>query len=363
MPQARELGRRPELDGVRGIAVLCVIMAHAYVIAPAVIDTPIVSRLAASGFLGVDTFFVLSGFLITALLLTERERTGSVRLGAFFLRRALRLLPPLYFMLAAVWVHGLITDFRASTGQFTQRTIVAALTYTSNFFAKGHPEMVGDLGHLWSLAIEEQFYLVWPFLLLALLGWTATRHSVTPIVLALAAVVVIHRTWVFDHHGWYPAYLGTLTRSDGLFVGAAAAMLWHGRAFGPKVLRYAGATGSAVALAGLLVLRGDSALTYRGGLFVFNVAVASILLSLVDSEWMGRRFLSWQPLAGLGRVSYGVYLWHPVVFWMTRRSLISARGWVQVGVALGLTAATVTLSWWVIERPSRSLRIWATAKA
>ncbi len=353
----RTLGWHPALDGVRGIAIICVVLAHAFIVAPDIVVTPVLSRLSASGFLGVDIFFVLSGFLITALLVSESDQRGRVSLRRFYLRRAARLLPALYVFLAAVWTTGLVTDFRATTAEFQRRTILAALTYTSNIFAERHAEMVGDLGHMWSLAFEEKFYVVWPILLTIIIAWRWTRAHPEFIVAAAIAAVAINRGFVFAERGWYIAYLGSLTRIDGLLVGALAALVWRRGAVPTRLLPTAGTVAAGGLIVGLFTLRGDTALTFYGGLLVFNLCVAVVIVALTESTWSAKRLFEWRPLSTLGRVSYGTYLWHHVVFWETRRSLIRSPGWVQVVVALGVTAIAVAASWWLVERPaSRAMR-------
>lgn len=356
------LGHSPALDGLRGLALVLVLVYHF-----TGVDGPL-----PGGWAGVDVFFVLSGFLITALLLDEHALHGRVRLGRFYARRALRLLPALLVMLA-VWTMLLLafndtTWFGAvpsggKTGGPVQ--IVPALgdvglvlTYGVNWvhaLFHGH----APLGHLWSLAVEEQFYLGWPLLLLLLLRLPSARR-VWPVLLLALASAALPFVLYDGGAGKDRIYFGTDTRAVGLLLGAAAALIWRRRRCVGAAARLAGGR----AWAGLLVVGGVAG--YLANLpakflvapALLALAVAQVVPYLLDqpASLLGRamslRWLTW-----VGRRSYALYLWH--YLWATWTHPLPLGVGLPLGV-LGALACAV-LSWRYVEAPA--LRYAARFKA
>jgi peptidoglycan/LPS O-acetylase OafA/YrhL len=319
---------------------------------------------APGGFLGVDLFFVLSGFLITGLLVRERRQTGRIDLGRFYARRARRLLPALFVALAAVslWV--------AVTGRVTDITSVradtlAALGYVANwrlvlahhsYFAQFGPP--SPLQHAWSLAIEEQYYLLWPLILLALLrGRGSIRRALTgTLVLAAASVATMALLY---HPGTDPSrvYYGTDTRAFELLIGAGLALIVV-RGHDLVVRRWSGYAGAG-ALTALVVLfakvHDTSGWMYRGG-FLLAALLAAVAVWSASHARPGALLAS-APLRWIGRISYGIYLWHwPVIVLLTSSRTGLARPALLVAqVAVTLLAAT--LSFHLVERPIRVGRL------
>jgi peptidoglycan/LPS O-acetylase OafA/YrhL len=349
-PRSSEPRFRPDLEGFRGIAILLVLLCHA--------------RLpgAEAGFIGVDVFFVLSGFLITGLLMTEHRRTGRVRLGPFWGRRARRLLPALLLVLVTVAVVSRTLLPEAELGQLRWDAL-AALGYVANwrmiyrggdYFAATAPP--SPLQHTWSLGIEEQFYILWPLLVLLVLR-TGRSRPVLLIICAAGTVVSAVVCALVYHPQGDPgrAYYGTDARAGALLLGCLVAVALHNRSVHPGRWLPAGA---AVCTAGLVAAwmfaRGTDTWLYRGGLTALAAAVAVVLayLVLTPTGW-GARMLSVAPLAWLGRVSYGVYLWHwPLFQWLTaERTGLTGAGLVAARMAAALGAAT--LSFYLVESPLR----------
>jgi peptidoglycan/LPS O-acetylase OafA/YrhL len=310
----RRLGYRPELDGLRALAVTLVLFQHTgdFLVSE---DGP---RLDGGpwfpgGFLGVDLFFVLSGFLITTLLLEERRATGGIRLTAFYERRALRLLPALGVLLAGT------TAWVALTGGALRdhlRGALAATLYVWNWAVAAGVD-VGDFGHghLWSLAVEEQFYLVWPFALVTLALVSRRRpHTMVGWCLLGAAAAAVHRSAVAASAGVGDAYVRTDTRADALLVGAA---LGAGFVSWGRLPRWAG-TVAPVAAVALVGLAATTSFTdrwlYDGGFTVVALLGALLVAGAVaGSPWL-HPLLTAPSVVRLGTLSYTAYLLHYPVF-------------------------------------------------
>jgi len=369
---APRLRHQPALDGLRGLAVAVVVAFH-------------LGRLRG-GFLGVDLFFVLSGFLITSLLLAEQRETGAVALGRFWARRARRLLPALLLLLAGVAV--LIGVFTPAGDRPTFRgDALATLGYVANWEALADEADYWDmfthaspLDHMWSLAIEEQFYLAWPLVVVGALVLARRRGRSGPRLVAAVSLAGAAASFAVLAVTYSPvdtsrAYYGTDARVGPTLLGAALAALCVGRlrsraadgdddgtpgaarsrAMGPAGL--AGAAGL-VALAvmawSLAALDGVGPGYYRGGLAAFALA-AVVLVWAVTGEGAGAigRVLAVRPLAALGVISYGVYLWHwPVIVYLTPgRGRVD--GWALDGLRIAVTLALAVGSYVAVERPIR----------
>jgi peptidoglycan/LPS O-acetylase OafA/YrhL len=345
------------LDGVRAIAVTLVILFHL---------TP---GTTVGGYLGVDIFFVVSGFLITSLLLRERADSGGVRLRAFWVRRARRLLPALGILILVCCSAAALIGGDVLVGLGLQ--VLGAATFSSNwlllasgssYFGDTLPELFRNL---WSLAVEEQFYLVWPPLLVLLLF--RMPRSLRIVGVALLAVASALAMAVL----WTPAdstrvYYGTDTHAFGLAIGGVLALLatsWPRHALEwPRAVR--GALGLAgplavLALLGMaLTMPGDAAFVFRGGLVVVAVLTAIVIASLRVPGTPLAAVLELGAFRWIGRRSYGLYLWHWPVFVLVGSALPGwprdgASGWALGGIALSLTVVASALSYRFVEQPIR----------
>lgn len=318
------LGYRPALDGVRAVAIVGVVASHAY-------GRPL------GGAFGVDLFFVLSGFLITTLLREEHERAGSLNLPHFYRRRARRLLPPLAVMLTVYSIVTLLTRWETEGRLLTG--VGATVGYASNFtMAYAIDRMPQGLSHTWSLAAEEQFYLLWPVLLLLLLR----RKRRLAIALLVASILLVDANylWRADQFGngiaFSPEYRSTIA----LLCGCLFALIPASTGFRQTVHLLRPLTASIVALAFLMELRP----TFGTLHLVFCLAAAALLAGLLEPGPI-TTFFGWAPFAWLGRVSYSLYLWHvPVLYFLATHGAINP----LIGIAVSLAAATA--SYYLVER-------------
>src|SRR5215831_8803880 len=359
MPEPVRAGQRymPGLDGLRALAVLAVVAYHLNL------------GWAPGGLLGVGVFFTLSGYLITDLLLSQWETTGRMRLADFWRRRARRLLPALFVMLGVVaaWV----TLLDRSRLPVIRGAVASSAAYVSNwwliaqhssYFARFAPPM--PLGHLWSLAVEEQFYLIWPWLLWLMLRLARRRHGLHPRLAwatLLLAFISAAAMAVLYQPGYDPTriYDGTDTRAFAVLIGASLAFVWPSRLLGDDVTETARWILDGIGSAGLVVIAvliwhttQYSAFLYRGGMVLLSVGTAMVVGAAASPASRLGVVLGWRPLRWVGVRSYGIYLWHyPIIVLTTpadgRESVV--REVLQVAAAIGVAA----LSWRFVEEPIR----------
>jgi peptidoglycan/LPS O-acetylase OafA/YrhL len=336
--------RNPALDGLRALAVGAVVLFHT-------------SPAAHGGFVGVDVFFVISGFLITTLLLAEAGRTGRIDLRAFWVRRALRLLPALLVMVALT-VPLMLTTLRDTVLLPPELAVLASLFYVANWANVAVDVGTGPLTHTWSLSIEEQYYLLWPVVLAAVLA--RGRRAALVRWLALATVlVVVSRVliWETSHAGWL--FYATTSRADGLLLGTLLAVVLTrvpaGRLLAGRwseAAAWLGLAGLAVCVA---VLQPFGGATYAGGLFVVGLCTLLVVHHVaVSDSGLLVRLLSLRPLVVVGTVSYGIYLFHFPVFQAVQHA---HPPWlVQHVLELSLTALLTVASYLLVERPALRLK-------
>ena len=341
------------LDGIRAVAVLGVIAYH--------LDL----GWASGGLLGVGVFFVLSGYLITDLLVAGIRKRGAGSFGSFWVRRARRLLPALFVMLLVTVAWATLLD--RSQLPSLRADILPAVFYYSNwwyifhhvsYFAQYGPQ--SPLGHLWSLAIEEQFYLVWPFALLAALRWVRSRRMLVIGSLVLAAGSAVEMALLFvPYTDPTRVYDGTDTRAFELLIGAALAFVWpRTRRFAPitprarTVLEVAGGA----ALAGIIVMYWQTGqfdpFVYRGGMVLLSVLTAILIAVCVHPGARVGRALGVGPLRWIGERSYGMYLWSlPVIVLTTPQG--AKENLLRDALQVAGIVVAAALSWRFIEQPIR----------
>jgi peptidoglycan/LPS O-acetylase OafA/YrhL len=357
----------PALDGIRAVSILGIMANHGGF------------AWAAGGVISVNVFFVLSGFLITMLLMKEWVRSGTIRLRAFWARRARRLLPALFVLLGAI---GLYVVWFAPDG--TQTAVrgdgLATLFYVSNWH-----EILTDqsyftqlsaaspLLHTWTLAIEEQFYLVWPILVIAILKLTrSTRALLGVAVLGVLASATDMAVLFHLHPLADPSrlYYGTDTRAQDILTGAALGIILFKRSPATTSRARVGLSAMAVAAAAVFVLEWTRItrspdLTYRGGFLVADLMVALVICGVtLAPAGLPARVLSVRPLTFIGQISYGLYLWHWPIFLVLDHARTGLDDWSLFLLRLVVTFVVAVLSWYLVETPVRQMtfgswRSWA----
>jgi len=339
---ARRLGNRPGLTGLRAVAIAIVVARHA-----GEVSSPAATAFAF-GFAGVDIFFVLSGFLITSLLIGEWSRTEAISLRQFYVRRALRLLPALFAFLLVLLLFVHFQPERARRGLLEAAGLSAL--FLGNIAKTLH--WVFPLPHMWSLGMEEQFYLVWPITLLVLLVVGARRTVVIGVALAGAiAVTAVRVVLAATGSASSVTLFYSPLHSDGLLIGCALGLAYAWRLIpSPESVRRVLTPAVAAAAVVFLVVavRGAPYSTWgmTVGLSVIALASGVFVYAAIDDQpvWP-LRFLTWQPVTYLGEISYALYIWHfPVLYlWPTNKLLVEGR------VAVAVVCAV--LSYELIEKP------------
>lgn len=353
--RTESMGYIPGLDGLRTLAVFAVIAYH--------LDP----GRASGGLLGVNLFFVLSGYLITNILQAQWEHSGTLKLKDFWLRRAKRLLPALFVMLAGVilWTVLFVPDRLAAL----KSEVIAAVFYVSNWYLIFHEvsyfESFGPpspLGHLWSLAIEEQFYLIWPLLLGLGFRFLRRRKWIIGGTLAIALVSALAMALLYiPGHDPSRVYYGTETRAFALLIGAALAMVWpRGRmsakltGAGRLALDGAGCIGLFIVLWMFVRTNQYQPFLYQSGLLLFSVASAVLVVVLAHPESRLSRLFGWGPLSLLGKWSYGIYLWHyPIIVLSSPLVNTGERNVFLSFCQISISVLLAALSYYLIEKPIR----------
>ncbi len=352
----------PSLDGVRGIAVLLVFCFHAGLI------FPFFKAHFQGGFLGVDVFFVLSGFLITSILLQEFDRTEKINFKKFYLRRFLRLMPAFWLFLAVMFCFSRQLFAESLAEQiYSNNTFIYALLYLTNWQrALNGSDIAGLLGHTWSLATEEQFYLLWAGLLFLMLT-RLKRNSVIFVTATLVCATAVFRA--FRWHGLDSVdylYNAFDSRMDSLLIGCFVSQIVSWKML-PKSFLNSRAFNFlavfslliAVAIIFNLPESYNSAFLYLGGFTIFSLAIGIIIAWLAnDSKNLSRnylrKFLEKKSVVWIGKTSYGFYLWHTAAISFVFP--IFGKPLVRLLAALILSLSLTAISYYLLEIPFLKLK-------
>ena len=344
------------LDGLRALAVAAVMLYH---VAPGVFP---------GGFLGVDIFFVISGFLITALLLREFRANRRLDLPRFWLRRARRLLPAFVVLILVVVPLAWLIETDLLVG--IRRQVLGALTFSTNWLEIAHGSSYFDqtapllFKNFWSLAIEEQFYLFWPLALLLILAFLPRWDRRIIVSGALALISIVLMAVLYRPDAATRVYYGTDTHLFGLAIGITLAFLWSdprahvlGARGWERTRSWAGITALAALIAEILFLSDTNAFAYRGGMAIASLLTAIIIAAMIAPASRLARIADSAPLRWIGTRSYGLYLWHwPILVLATAAVPVAVGGlgfWVRAVIAIALTGLFTELSYRYIETPIR----------
>ena len=353
----------PSIDSLRALAVLAVIIYHVDV------------NYLPGGFLGVDLFFVLSGYLISSLIIKEYRKTGSLNLYNFYIRRARRLLPAVYFMITVGLV--VMVLFNEVLLRKSHLDAIFGYIYSSNWWYIFHKlDYFDSFGaqspfkHLWSLAIEEQFYMIFPLLFLLVNrkkkskdGTYKLNKNFLYVVLGLILVSLIAHILLFDINNISRIYFGTDTRAFSLLVGVVGAILYPMERLHAKVTPQQNMIYSVVSLVSIATLitvmiytSEYNTLLYRGGFLLVAILGLIVIISSGKQHTLMSRLLSFKPIVFIGKISYSLYLWHfPVLVLTTPVSEIGNPNIIFVILRVILTFILATASYVFVETPIRKL--------
>ncbi len=348
-PSPQRLGHRPALDGLRAVAVLLVIAIHV--------------GLLAGGYIGVDVFLALSGFLITALLCQEWDRTGEISLRRFYKRRVLRLVPALLLLVSGfALVMVVLAPF--PTAWPLGRVIATTLLFANNWvatFAPRHGSVLGALTPTWTLAQEAQFYLLWPPVLWALLRLRARPRVILAVLAGLIVLLLAAHPFFVHRSSVYNSYTSPFARAAELLLGAAAAILWRERLV-PRVLRrpIVGWLAAAGIVVVLVHAQGTAPLWYLSTAVLAAVLIVNLLsqpatrpglFTLAGAQRGLERALGSRPLAYAGKISYGIYLYHVPLYYLLWSYVPIASPFVRFPIVVALSFAAAAASWALVESP------------
>lgn len=344
----------PGLDGIRAVAVIAIIIYH------------LNPQWLWGGFLGVDTFFVISGYLITSLLLTEYHNTGKIELTSFWLRRVKRLIPAVLFLVMGVLVLTLI--FMPTEIQKVRADSIAAIFYVSNWWYimqnvdYFEQFAVQPLKHLWSLAIEEQFYLVFPIVLLSLLSFIRRLKSIRIIFLILLVTSMITMMVLYvPNENVARVYFGTDTRIQTLLMGVLLALVWPPFQLKAKVNRKmrmmidtAGVVGLAILFICFKFVSETNSILYYGGFFLISAVTLLVIASSVHPSGYFAKFLGNKVFTFIGSRSYSLYLWHyPIIVLIHHQFVQGQIPPIVYVVEILLMVLMAEFSYKFIEQPFR----------
>jgi peptidoglycan/LPS O-acetylase OafA/YrhL len=346
------------LDGIRAIAVAVVFLSHLPIAITWLDQQTWFNQFRTAGFLGVNMFFVLSGFLITYKLLITRHGDGRLALRRFYISRTVRIMPAVIVFLVAHFIYAIAFDFPPFGNMSEEFLMVAATIFQfANYAILSNTDLLEENGALWSLSVEGHFYVVWPFIMFLL--FRVIKKITLSVVLLTALVPILYfwLAWIFHHNGYLSAYLRTDARIVSLVVGALGAVLWLKTSYlSPLTLRML----SLPAVLAMVVIHsiadGWKPFVWDGGMALFDISTMIVVLALAYGVFPIVGILTLSPMVWLGKISYGLYIWQIPVLTILNRH---AGEWNQILLLLLAVASTLALgalSYYWVEQPARRSR-------
>ncbi len=338
----------PALEGIRGVALFTVMAVHTglYVV-PALRQW-----LLPGAEISMAIFFGLSGFLISSLLLIEYGKNGRIKIGDFYYKRARRIYPPLLLILAG---HGVMAFYykRSMSLEAGQDAWAVLMAINYKYSIPNQDPFIGyDVKILWSLAVEAQFYLVWPFLMILFIKYFRTLKGLLLSILALAVVANIIQAVQYSWwNNWAAVYYRTEGRFVGFFMGGALAFAWYHKKIPLELIRKLAWPAWLIFLIGYWTTNLRQPFLYQWGWFAFSVLAMILIAACLDTEFIISKWLSFVPLRFAGRVSYSFYIMHSMVFFWVLMEREYLPGIQRAALAWGVTFVLGMIVYWVAERP------------
>lgn len=340
------------LDGIRALAVTPVVLLH---LGTSFSDD--FRQFVAGGFLGVDLFFVLSAFLITLLLTREQEVTGTISFRKFYARRGLRLLPALLVLL---FMHAIYARFSGLDWDLEVSSLLSILFYYSNYKITASFEFADGLVHLWSLAVEEQFYFVWPLFLLLCRPLLKRPGKLLFVLFWAIACVMLWRSWLYWNRPgefyYMTLYMRTDTRIDSLLVGAVFALWPFSKEFQQKWLPWVGLVSLVFIVWCMKYVPSKEPMLYWGGFTVIAIAAGFVILAVARTRAFWTAPFHSAVVRGIGKRAYGIYIWHLPIFYLMAKYTEGMLWYMQAFIGVAIVAAVVMLSWRFVEQPCLRLK-------
>lgn len=348
------------LDGLRAFAVMLVFTSHMFMVVPELLGQTWYRVFPRGGYLGVNGFFVLSGFLITYRLLGTAHHDGRFRWRQFYVHRAVRLFPAMVFVLAAHFVYAMIFDFPPLGVVADEWTMVRSTIFQyANWTIYKHPLLLIDNVSLWSLSIEGQFYILWPAF--AYVIFQRTKKPIFGLLILATGItlLVFHRAFVYNDLGWYAVYLRSDTRFESLLIGALGSFLWlRTNYIKAQFVRVMSIPATICVILTVCYSGADGSYIWRGGMTLFDASILVIILALAADVYPVGKLLTAPPTEWVGRISYGLYLWQIPVFRIIDRHGATLSSGLRCALAITAVFVISIFSWYAIERPVMKSR-WA----
>ena len=346
------------LDGIRALAVVVVFISHFSIAVTWLDEQSWYGQFRRAGFLGVNIFFVLSGFLITYKLLETRRSDGHLALRRFYISRTARILPAVVVFLCIHAIYAVMWDY-PPFGRARDEVImiVATLFQFANYAILENTELLEENGALWSLSVEAHFYIIWPFVILVLFRLIKKITVAIALLIALVPVLYMWLAFIFQNNGYLSAYLRTDARIVSLVVGAAAAALWLKTSYlSPLFVRML-AIPSLVLMAVIhSIADGWEPFIWDGGMALFDIATAIVILSFAMGVFPVPAPFTHNSVEWIGKISYGLYIWQIPVLTLLHRHGPSWNQFVIATLAVICTILCGAVSYYYVEQPARRSR-------
>ena len=343
------------LDGIRAIAVVVVFLSHLPIAITWLETQSWFNQFRIAGFLGVNMFFVLSGFLITYKLLSTRHADGRLALRRFYVSRTARIMPAVIVFLVVHFVYAVLFDF-PPFGRISDEVIMVAATIFqfANYAVLSNTELLEENGALWSLSVEGHFYIVWPFIVFLLFRVIKKISVAVALLTAMVPLLYMWLAWIFHNNGYLSAYLRTDARIVSLVVGALGAVLWMKTTYlSPLTLRILALPAVLAMVIVHSIADGWEPFIWDGGMALFDVATMIVVLALAHGVFPALALLTHASMQWVGKISYGLYIWQIPVLTLLNRH---ASEWNQIIIcvlAVGITIGLGAVSYYAVEQPFR----------